>query len=219
MKLPQKLQTSFHRTKYVTTLGIGLILGCAAIVLFLCHDPKGESAANQHDSGTLIFERIVKQDEIVFASQQYTFIEKAIDDNRLFDSFDSPTAQDELWYRYSGTIEAVANLNKAKMKAKNDATLCISLPQLQLRNTPNMDASAVLQETNRIFSTIHVSDIEAFKRDCISRSNKLVEEQGFIAEAKKGTQDALQRMFDIALGENRYKIEVNWLEDKEASPR
>lgn len=218
MKLLKRIRNSSQRARIAIALVTGLILGCIGTILFQNYNPKDEPAAGVHESVTAIFGRIVKQNEMVSASQDYTFVEKAVDSNRLFNLIDIPFTQNSFWYRYSGTIKATVNLNNATIEEKNETTLRIILPPPYLENTPDMNVSGVLEETNNLFNPIHIADIDEFKRDCIARSNKQAEENGLIEEAMLSTEDNLQHMFDIALGENILRVEVEWVEGKEAKP-
>lgn len=57
-------------------------------------------------SPSVVFKRVVAQDELVCASQNYAIVDKATDTARLFDLIDLPWTTNSFWYRYCGTIKA-----------------------------------------------------------------------------------------------------------------
>ena len=198
------------RKSVVFALAAGLLLGAGGVLFFQWYNPKDEpqtSAINM----SVIMGRIVDRNEMVGASNDYTIVEKAGDQNKLFDLIEIPFTQNSFWYRYSGTIEATVDLSGAVWEERPGNTLAVTLPEPVLQNIPNMDVSGVLEERNNNLNPIHVEDVDAFQRDCIAKSNQQAEEGGLKEQAKTNVQGNLQAMFDVAYGEDECIVEVTWV--------
>ena len=108
-------------------------------------------------SPSVVFERVVAQDELVCASQNYAIVDKATDTARLFDLIDLPWTTNSFWYRYCGTIKAGVNLQTAEFSQDegdaNKLTVTLDQPYV-ISNTPDMSKSGVLEERNNIFNNI-----------------------------------------------------------------
>ena len=87
----------FPKAKWVF-LGMlaGMLLGASGLLFFQNYNPKDEDEGQ----ATVVFERIVSRNELVSASQNYFFVEKAEDRSRLFDLVDIPFTEISFWYRY-----------------------------------------------------------------------------------------------------------------------
>ncbi|MDO4437237.1 MAG: DUF4230 domain-containing protein [Coriobacteriaceae bacterium] len=219
MKLLNLVKQISPGGRIAIALAVGLIVGSLGTVAFQAYNPKDVIAEGPKESVSAIFGRIVNQNKMISASQDYTFVEKAVDKNRLFDIVDIPFTENSFWYRYTGTIEATVDLSDASLVKKNETTLVISLPEPVLSNKPNMDLSGVLEERNNLLNPIHVSDVDELQRDCIAMSNNEAEKNGLLKAAKEATVCNLQQMYDIALGENEYKVEVEWIDNAEVDKK
>lgn len=216
VKVKESLKKLLHgktfalRKSVVFALAAGLLLGAGGALFFQWYNPKDEpqtSAINM----SVIMGRIVDRNEMVGASNDYTIVEKAGDQNKLFDLIEIPFTQNSFWYRYSGTIEATVDLSGAVWEERSGNTLAVTLPEPVLQNIPNMDVSGVLEERNNILNPIHVEDVDAFQRDCIAKSNQQAEEGGLKEQAKTNVQGNLQAMFDVACGEGQCTVEITWV--------
>lgn len=199
---------SIRKSVVFALLG-GLLIGAMGVLLFQHYNPKDEPTSPAN-STSVIMSRIVDRNEMVAASQDYTIVEKAVDQNKLFDLIEIPFTQNSFWYRYSGTIEATVDLSQAKWDTKGETTIVVTLPEPTLQNVPDPDVSGVLEERNNMLNPIHVEDVDAFQRDCIAKSNQQAEAGGLSEEAKKNAQENLQAMFDVA-SERDCKVEVEWV--------
>ena len=70
-----------------------------------------------------------------------------------------------------------------------------------ISNTPDMSKSGVLEERNNIFNNIDVSDVDAFQRQCVERSEQEVVDGGLYNEARANAEANLKAMFAAALGD------------------
>lgn len=199
------------RKSVVFALVGGLLLGSGGVLLFQWYNPKDDPEVSAF-SASVIMSRIVDRNEMVAASQDYTIVEKAGDQNKLFDFIEIPFTQNSFWYRYSGTIEATVDLSAAKWDAKGETSIVVTLPEPTTQNVPDMTVSGVLEERNNILNPIHVEDVDAFQRDCIAKSNQQAEEGGLLEQAKLNAQANLQSMFDVACGKDACKVEVEWVD-------
>ena len=154
-------------------------------------------------SPSVVFERVVAQNELVCASQNYAIVDKATDTARLFDLIDLPWTTNSFWYRYCGTIKAGVNLQTAEFSQDegdaNKLTVTLDQPYV-ISNTPDMSKSGVLEERNNIFNNIDVSDVDAFQRQCVERSEQEVVDGGLYNEARANAEANLKAMFAAALG-------------------
>lgn len=155
-------------------------------------------------SPSVVFERVVAQNELVCASQNYAIVDKATDTARLFDLIDLPWPTNSFWYRYCGTIKAGVNLQTAEFSQDegdaNKLTVTLDQPYV-ISNTPDMSKSGVLEERNNIFNNIDVSDVDAFQRQCVERSEQEVVDGGLYNEARANAEANLKAMFAAALGD------------------
>ncbi|WP_322150576.1 DUF4230 domain-containing protein [Paratractidigestivibacter sp.] len=207
----QKL--SFFLTKpkiLVYGLIIGLLVGIFGIsALFRAGEARYRQANTL--SPSIVFSRIVSENEMVSASQQYNIVDKSTDDNTLFDIIHIPFTENSFWYRYCGTIKVGVNLKKATYETSADGktiTVTLDAPYI-ISNTPDMDKSGVLEENNNLLNPIHVEDVDAFQRKCIEQSETEIAAAGIFDEAKQNTEDNIRGMFNSALGD-AYTVEFSW---------
>ncbi|WP_321972258.1 DUF4230 domain-containing protein [Paratractidigestivibacter sp.] len=207
----QKL--SFFLTKpkiLVYGLIIGLLVGIFGIsALFRAGEARYRQANTL--SPSIVFSRIVSENEMVSASQQYNIVDKSTDDNTLFDIIHIPFTENSFWYRYCGTIKVGVNLKKATYETSADGktiTVTLDAPYI-ISNTPDMDKSGVLEENNNLLNPIHVEDVDAFQRKCIEQSETEIAAGGIFDEAKQNTEDNIRGMFNSALGD-AYTVEFSW---------
>ena len=195
-KFIQKLmhaKTFAIRKSVVFALVGGLLLGSGGVLLFQWYNPKDAPQASTINM-SMIMSRIVDRNELVTASQDYTIVEKAGDQNKLFDFIEIPFTQNSFWYRYSGTIEASVDLSGATWDQEGENTLVVTL-----------------EERNNLLNPIHVEDVDEFQRQCIATSTQQAEEGGLKEQAKANALTNLQGMFDVACGEDKCVIEINWV--------
>lgn len=189
------------------TFAAGAILGLvvATVVVTRFFLPAKEVVHEVETlSPSVVFERVVAQDELVCASQNYAIVDKATDTARLFDLIDLPWTTNSFWYRYCGTIKAGVNLQTAEFAQDGgDASkLTVTLDQpYVISNTPDMDKSGVLEEHNNILNPIKVTDVDAFQRQCVERSEQEVVDGGLYDEARANAEANLKGMFAAALGD------------------
>lgn len=186
---------------------IGIVLGIAGTLFIQNYNPKDKTSV---DNASVVFNRIIEQNELVCASTDYTFVERAASNAKLFNIIDIPFTDNAFWYRYTGTIKAAVNLSDAKYgRDGNTITITLSAPYIS-SNTPDMKVTGVLEERNNVLNPIHVEDVDTLQRDCIKKSEKYVSaDSGFMEDAKKNAEEDIKRMFTAALGED-YTINFTW---------
>ena len=186
---------------------IGIILGVVGTVFVSNYNPKDESIV---DNVSVVFGRIIDQNEMVCASNDYTFVEKASNNVRLFDLIDLPLSDNSFWYRYSGTIKVAVSLDDAEYsQSGNTISVTLSQPFIS-SNTPDMSVTGVLEENNNALNPIKVEDVDALQRDCVKRSEEITASDGeLMAIARDNADSNITRMFTAALGED-YVIEFSW---------
>lgn len=185
----------------------GMLLGASGLLFFQNYNPKDEDEGQ----ATVVFERIVSRNELVSASQNYFFVEKAEDRSRLFDLVDIPFTENSFWYRYQGEIKAGINLETAEF-SQSGTTLRVSLDAPYIvSNTPDMVNSGVLEENGNSLNPIHVEDVDGFQKELFNRSNDEAIQGGLLEEAKANAEENIRDMFYAALGDG-YNVEFIWRE-------
>lgn len=183
---------------------IGAVIGAFGCFFVQAYNPPDASGR----LASVVFGRIVEQNELVSVSQKYQITDKVTDSNKLF-GLDIPFTQNSFWYRYEGMLKAGVNLADAEFDLQG-TTITVSLAQPYIiSNTPDMDASGVLEENNNTLNPIHVEDIDAFLRECAERSRSEAIAGGLLDEARTNAEDDIRSMFLAALGDT-YTVEFVW---------
>lgn len=184
---------------------VGLIIGAVLCAVALaCVFSGGNPFAKQSDSlsPTTVFDRIVAQNEMVSASQNYSIMDKVTDTNTFFDLFDIPFTENSFWYRYVGTVDAGVNLETAELAVDGQAlTVTLDEPYI-ISNTPDMDQSGALEESNNILNPIHIEDVTAFEAQCKTQGEQKAIDGGLLDVAKTNAEQNITTMFTSALGED-----------------
>ena len=196
---------------------VGLVVGVSGVLLvhssFFSKSPVDESPAS---AVSVVFNRIVEQNELVSVSQDYSIVEKATDVARFFDWFDIDPTRNSFWYRYAGTIKAGVNLGEANMTT-NGSTIVVSLSEPYIiSNTPDMEVTGVLEENNNILNPIEVKDVDAMQADCRARSEEEAIAGGLLDEARAEAESNIRSLFFAALGD-AYAVEFQWQSQGETS--
>lgn len=186
----------------------GVVLGIVGTLFFANYNPPDTT---DHDSATVVFSRIVSQNELVSVSQDYNIVDKVRDANKFFNLFEIPLTENSFWYRYTGTIKAGVNLETADISESGNTVTITLDPAYIISNTPNMDESGALEENNNILNPIHVEDVDAFQRQCVEESEEQAKEGGLLEQAQTEAESRLSSLFYVALGDS-YKIEYVWRE-------
>ena len=196
-----------HRVKpLVIAFVVGVVLGAVGVFFFQHYNPLDSTVA---PTPSIVFERIVAQDELVAVSQQYKITNKAEDTKTFFDLFNIPFTENSFWYRYVGMLKAGVNLKEAEFSQEgNTIVVSLSAPYI-ISNTPDMDKSGVLEENNNILNMIHVEKVDEFQKQCQQKSEKDAIEGGLLDEAKTQSERDITEFFTAALG-NAYTIKFEW---------
>lgn len=186
---------------------IGLVLGIVGTLFVSNYNPPD----NIGDQASVVFGRIVSQNELVSVSQDYNITDKQEDASSFFGLFDIPLTNNSFWYRYAGTIKAGVNLQTAELQTSGN-TLTITLdPAYIISNTPDMEKSGVLEENNSAFNPIDVGDVDAFQQWCREESEVQAVEGGLLDDAQAEAEDRLTQLFTAALGDD-VTVQFVWRE-------
>lgn len=79
-----------------------------------------------------------------------------------------------------------------------------------ISNTPDMDKSGVLEENNNIFNPITVEDSDAFRRQCVERSEEEAVAGGLLDEAKTNAEGQLTQIFNAAFEKDTYTLDFTY---------
>lgn len=202
----KKARTAKIRIAIIGLL-VGLAIGIVGTLFFQQYSPKDPTDPNPAP----VFDRIVAQNELVCASQQYNITEKATNSNSFFELFDIPFTENHFWYRYVGTIKVGVNLKEAEFATK-DKVITVSLTQPYIiSNTPDLNKSGTLEEGINPLNPIHAKDVDAFQRQCVEQSQTDIIDGGIMDEAKQNAEENIRDMFYAAFGD-AYAIEFQWRE-------
>ena len=153
------------------------------------------------ENASVVFGRIVEQNELVSVSQDYNIVDKQSDSSSFFGLFDLPFTSNSFWYRYAGTIKAGVNLETAEIDDQGDTVTITLDPAYIISNTPDMDTSGVLEENNNVLNPIQVGDVDEFQRWCVEQSESQAIEGGLLEEAQAQAEAQLSQLFYAALGD------------------
>jgi hypothetical protein len=202
---------------WLVVLIVGLVLGAflyARIYPLVAPQPEQTQPTVQTLSPSVVFSRVQEEGELVSASQDYAIVDKVTDSNRDFlDLFDVPFTQKSFWYRYTGTIKAGVDLSTAEFEQDeaDQSLLHVTLDQPYIiSNTPDMDKSGVLEENNNIFNPITVEDSDAFRRQCVERSEEEAVAGGLLDEAKTNAEGQLTQIFNAAFEKDTYTLDFTY---------
>lgn len=193
-------------------VAVGLVVGIAGTLFFSNYNPSD----NIGESASVVFGRIVEQNELVSVSQDYSIVDKQGDSASFFGLFDIPFTDNSFWYRYEGTIKAGVNLETADIETQGDAITITLDPAYIISNTPDMEKSGVLEENNNVLNPIQVGDVDAFQRWCVEQSETQAVEGGLLDDAKKEAEGQISQLFYTALGDD-VAVSFVWREAPEES--
>lgn len=186
---------------------VGLVLGIVGTLFVSNYNPPDSIG----ERASVVFGRIVSQNELVSVSQDYNITDKQEDANSFFGLFDIPFTNNSFWYRYAGTIKAGVNLQTAELETSGN-TLTVTLdPAYIISNTPDMEKSGVLEENNNALNPIHVEDVDAFQQWCVEESETQTVEGGLLDEAQTEAEARLTQLFTAALGDD-VTVQFVWRE-------
>lgn len=185
---------------------VGLLVGIFGTLFFQNFNPSDKERTV---SASIVFDRIVAQDELVCASQQYNITDKATSKTTFFDICDIPFMENSFWYRYVGTIKVGVDLKNATYSTSGN-TIKIELDQPYIiSNTPDMEKSGVLEENNNFLNPIKVENVDEFQRQCVKQSETEITAGGIFDEARVNAEQNIRDMFGAALGD-AYTVEFQW---------
>lgn len=186
-------------------LAVGLVLGIVGTIFVQNFNPKDEHVL----SPSVVFYRVVPQNELVSASQDYCIVEKVPNVASFFGLFDLPFTENSFWYRYVGKIKAGVNLETAEISTfGNTITITLDQPHI-ISNTPDMEKSGVLEENNNYLNPIHIENVDAFRAKCAEDSERNAVEGGLMDEARLNAENDIRNIFTGAFGDE-YTISFVW---------
>ena len=177
---------------------VGLVVGIVGTLFLSNYNPVDTTG----ESASVVFGRIVEQNELVSVSQDYSIVDKQSDASSFFGLFDIPFTGNSFWYRYEGTLKAGVNLETADI-SEQENTVTITLdPAYIISNTPDMEKSGVLEENNNVLNPIQVGDVDEFQRWCVEQSEEQAVEGGLLEDAQAEAETQLSQLFYAAMGDD-----------------
>lgn len=163
-----------------------------------CFLNPAEHEEDATDAVSIVFERIVAQNELVSVSQNYCIVDKSTDSKKILGFVD---VENSFWYRYAGTIKAGVSLGDATYEQDGNAIVVHFPDPYIIANTPDMEISGVLEENNNILNPIRIENVDEFQRSCIERSEEQAIAGGLLEEARSNAENNIRSMFLAALGD------------------
>lgn len=216
--LSQRFAARLKRLKVATIcVVVGVALGIAGTLYVQSNtEPEVEEASPEPDKVSVVFDRVVAQNELTVASRRYTEVDKVTDSNKLFD-LPLPFTENSFWYRSVGTVKVSVDLSKAEFALGGEGSeivLRLQNPQIT-SNTPDMDESGVLEERNNVLNPIHIEDVDAYRASVQERINNAARADNELMDAAKSNAQAnIDNLFKVALGED-YHVTIEWVESEE----
>ena len=68
----------------------------------------------------------------------------------------------------------------------------------------------VREENNDVFNPISAEDSDAFRRQCVERSEEEAIAGGLLDEARTNAESQLTKIFSAAFGEDTYKLDFTY---------
>ena len=191
----------------IIALVVGLVIGVGAVLGI-----QSALHSGQESNVSIVFDRVMKQDQLVTASQKYTVVEKASDVGNLF-GIDLPFTENSYWYRFVGTIQVAVDLSSAELVSQDEGSVTIRLHQPFISsNTPDMDESGVLEERNNLLNPIHLDDVDDLRRECITKVEEEAAKGDLFDEARTNAEADLSQLFSVSLGED-YQVTIEWVDE------
>ena len=196
---------------------VGVALGIAGTLYIQSKvEPEAEEVLPEPDKVSVVFDRVVAQNELTVASRRYTEVDKATDSNEIF-GVCLPFTENSFWYRSVGTIKVSVDLSKAELALGgegNEIVLRLENPYIS-SNDPDMEESGVLEERNNALNPIRIEDVDAYRKDVYERIESAAGADSELMDAaKSNAQTNIDNLFKAALGEN-YHVTIEWVESEE----
>jgi len=186
---------------------VGVVIGASAVLWIQSNSPE---PSDEPSNVSVVFERVMEQNELVTASQKYQLVEKVEDAKTFFDLFEIPITKHSYWYRHVGTIKVAVDLSKAQLVSQEGNVIAISLEKPYISsNTPDMEESCVLEENNNILNPIEIEEVDEYKRICMEKVEAEAKEGSLLEEAQVNAEATLSQLFSVAL-DGEYEVEIQW---------
>lgn len=211
-KAASKGNHSHRRTLKIAlaALIVGIVVGGGAVLWIQGNKPAEPDQVEQPSSVSVVFSGVMKQNELVTASQKYQIVEKVRDANTFFDLIEIPFTENSYWYRYVSTIKVAVDLSTAELVGQDGNTITISLDNPFISsNTPDMDESGVLEENDNFLNPIHVSEVDEYRKLCMEKAENEAANGDLFEEARSNAVSNLSELFSAAL-DGEYSVDIQW---------
>ena len=197
--------------RVIIFVAIGIVIGIAGTLFAMNYNPPDKDDTDQL---SVVLERVQSRGELVSVSQNYSIVDKASNQAKLFDFIDIPFTEKSFWYRYNGTIKAGINLENLEYERLNNGVKLIVESPYIISNTPDMKTSGVLEERNNVLNPIKVSDVDKFQTECRNRSEEETVKAGLLEEARTEAETRLAELLQTAIGDS-FTVSFEWREPEE----
>lgn len=199
---------SGHVIKFAfIALLIGILVGVIGTIALQGHLPF-QAGQKEHDV-SVVFGRVMSQNELVTASQDYMVTDKTTDRNEIA-GFVIPFSETDIWYRCAGTIKVAVDLSKAELVSVDGNTIKIRLEEPYISsNTPDLEKSGTIATYESILNPTHPKDVDEAQRTISEKLIEAAKEGDIFDRAKENAKNDLSRLFSVALDDN-YTVEIEW---------
>lgn len=162
---------------------------------------------------TVLQNRLDKISELSTVSYSYTDITKH-QKTETFYGYKIPFSTSTILLRYSGVIKAGVDLHQARIEVV-DTTVTFLLPQPTiLSHSVDPSSIKILNQSNGIFSSIKISDFQAFCTAHQDSMETVALASGLLTRAAENTTDAMD-LVAAPLRDMGYHVEIRFAETEE----
>lgn len=165
--------------------------------------------SKETDELQILKEKLQATAELNTAEYMCTY-SKRYSDAKKFKKWKIPGTKNSFTIQYDGIVKAgIKDLTKAEIKEKDGKTLVIVMPAVEITYYKiDKDTLKVLEESNNIFNSIKVEDINAAQKDLELEMAKRAEKNGILEQARENAEVIIRSMLMDA--DNSYTIEFEW---------
>lgn len=130
-------------------------------------------------------------------------------DSRKFKDWKIPFTEKSFIISYDGTVKAgIKDLTKAEV-TQNKESVVVKLPKVEITSTEiDNDSFKLLDESNNIFNSISVEDVNNAQKELKKEMEKRAVEKGVLDLAESNAEALIAEMLKSPIG--AYDIKIEW---------
>lgn len=196
--------------KIVSVIVMIALIGFGAIFLYH-HVTNNVLGLHQHEKTSsiqIVKEKLKETAELNTGSYLCTTVMTKAD-SRKIKGWNIPLTQKSFTISYDGTVKAgIKDLTKAEVSQNNDKVI-VKLPEVEITGTEiDNDSFEVLDESNGIFNTISLNDVNDAQKELKEKMEQRAVEKGILDIAKNNAETLVAELLKSPTGQ--YKVEIEW---------